>query len=58
MAPPLNSQLEMTALDTFPLQEPVSKRTYTIPGALPDRPYVFVKLETNVGLDPMPVEHH
>jgi galactonate dehydratase len=29
MAPPLNPQLEMTALDAFPLREPVSKRTYT-----------------------------
>jgi galactonate dehydratase len=29
MAPPLNPQLEMVALDAFPLREPVSRRSYT-----------------------------
>ncbi len=29
MAAPLNPQLEMVALDAFPVREPVSKRSYT-----------------------------
>jgi galactonate dehydratase len=30
MPAPLNPQLEMSALDVFPLREPVSRRTYTV----------------------------
>src|SRR5512133_3299502 len=38
---PFGSKLRITNLKTFGV---------TIPGAPPDRPYVFVKLETNEGL--------